>query len=183
MRLWKHPSPRPSPREERGEGAQAECQDGLSEIAGDAVLFPIVVAGGLGALAAELLRPRRRLAVDLSAARGRFGQRALGFRGELLHQCSVAQVRPASVSATRGITNLAKVGITSRLQIGDSSMPPTMTQAKGCCTCAPMPVEIAAGTSPMHADRPVMKICRMRVSPARTMASSRGRPSSKFLRM
>jgi len=78
---------------------------------------------------------------------------------------------------------LASVGIASRLQIGDSSMPPTTTQASGCCTCAPMPVEIAAGTRPMQAESPVMKICRMRVSPARMIASSRASPSSMFLRM
>jgi len=41
----------------------------------------------------------------------------------------------------------------------------------------------AAGTSPMQADRPVMKICRMRVWPARMIASSRGSPSLMFLRM
>jgi len=77
----------------------------------------------------------------------------------------------------------ASVGITSRLQIGDSNMPPTTTQASGCCTCAPMPVDSAAGTSPIQADRPVMKICRIRVSPARMIASSRSRPSAMFLRM
>ena len=65
-----------------------------------------------------------------------------------------------------GIHSRASAGITSRLQIGDSSMPPTMTQASGCCTCEPMPVESAAGTRPMQADKPVMKICRIRVSPA-----------------
>ena len=42
------------------------------------------------------------------------------------------------------------VGMMSRLQIGDRNIPPTITQASGCCTCAPMPVEIAAGTSPMQ---------------------------------
>ena len=44
-----------------------------------------------------------------------------------------------------GMISRATVGITSRLQIGDSSMPPTITQASGCCTCEPMPVESAAG--------------------------------------
>src|SRR6267142_4789244 len=62
--------------------------------------------------------------------------------------------RTTPVFSIAGIQNLASTGITSRLQIGDSSMPPTMTQASGCCTCEPIPVEIAAGTSPMHADRP-----------------------------
>ena len=73
---------------------------------------------------------------------------------------------------TVGMASRATIGITSRLQIGDSSMPPTITQASGCCTCEPMPVEIAAGTRPMQADKPVMKICRMRVWAASMMASS-----------
>ena len=84
--------------------------------------------------------------------------------------------RGATVLGTSGMKMRASVGIMSRLQIGDSNMPPTITQASGCCTCAPMPVEIAAGTRPMQADRPVMNICRMRVSPASMMASSRPMP-------
>jgi cobalt-zinc-cadmium resistance protein CzcA len=97
--------------------------------------------------------------------------------------CAVAGRPACSASARAGITMRASVGITSRLQMGDSNMPPTTTQASGCCTCAPMPVDSAAGTRPMQADRPVMKICRMRVSPARIIASSRCMPSARFLRM
>ena len=77
----------------------------------------------------------------------------------------------------------ASAGIMSRLQIGDRNMPPTITQASGCCTWAPIPVEIAAGTRLMLAERPVMNICRMRVWPARTMASSHPWPSSMLRRM
>ena len=85
--------------------------------------------------------------------------------------------------ATSGIISRATVGITSRLQIGDSSMPPTITQASGCCTCEPMPVESAAGTRPMQAEKPVMKTCRMRVSPAWMIAVSVPMPSSRSRRM
>src|SRR5258705_281714 len=46
-------------------------------------------------------------------------------------QCS-ATSRTSPVSLIVGIQNLAITGITSRLQIGDRSMPPTMTQASGC---------------------------------------------------
>ena len=77
----------------------------------------------------------------------------------------------------------AMVGITSRLQIGDSSMPPTITQASGCCTCEPMPVESAAGTRPMQADRPVMNTWRIRASPACRIAVSVPIPSSMSRRM
>ena len=82
-----------------------------------------------------------------------------------------------------GMHNLAITGITSKLQIGDNSMPPTITQASGCCTCEPIPVEIAAGTRPMQADKPVMKICRIRVSEARMIASSVPMPSSMSRRI
>ena len=58
------------------------------------------------------------------------------------------------------------VGITIRLQNGESSMPPTITQASGCCSCDPIPGETAAGTRPMQAESPVMKIWCMQVSPA-----------------
>ena len=47
----------------------------------------------------------------------------------------------------------------------------------------PIPVEIAAGTSPMHAEKPVMKICRIRVSAALMIAFSVPMPSSISRRM
>ena len=87
------------------------------------------------------------------------------------------------VPATSGIISRATVGITSRLQIGDSSMPPTITQASGCWTCEPMPVESAAGTRPMQAEKPVMKTCRIRASPAWMIAVSVPMPSSRSRRM
>src|SRR5262245_38978425 len=96
---------------------------------------------------------------------------------------SRARLRVAAVVLTAGMTRRAKVGITSRLHIGDSSIPPTMTQASGCCTCEPMPVDIAAGTRPIHAERPVMKIWRMRACAAPIMASSLPNPSSRRRRM
>jgi hypothetical protein len=42
--------------------------------------------------------------------------------------------------------------------------PPTITVASGRCVWAPMPVEMAAGTSPMQADRQVISTGRMRTS-------------------
>src|SRR5262249_45415487 len=90
---------------------------------------------------------------------------------------------PGLVPGMYGMNIRASVGMTRRLQIGDSSMPPTITQASGCCTCEPMPVEMAAGTRPMQAENPVMNTWRMRVSPALTMASSEPMPVSMLRRM
>jgi hypothetical protein len=39
---------------------------------------------------------------------------------------------------------------------GPTSMPPTITVASGRCTWLPIPVEIAAGSRPMHAERAVI---------------------------
>ena len=88
-----------------------------------------------------------------------------------------------SALLTSGMTSRAKLGITSRLQIGDSNIPPTITQASGCCTWAPMPVDTAAGTRPMQAENPVMKICRIRVSDAPMIASSLPNPWSRACRI
>ena len=76
----------------------------------------------------------------------------------------------------------ASVGIISRLHIGESSIPATTTVASGCCTCVPMPLDIAAGTRPRHADSAVMNTWRMRVLPADSAASSTLSPSWRFRR-
>ena len=60
----------------------------------------------------------------------------------------------AMVPGTSGMKIRASAGMIMRLQIGDRNMPPTITQASGCCTWAPMPVETAAGSRPMLAERP-----------------------------
>ena len=51
--------------------------------------------------------------------------------------------------------------ITSNMT-GPTSMPPTTTVASGRCTWLPMPVETAAGNSPMHAHSAVISIGRIR---------------------
>ena len=55
---------------------------------------------------------------------------------------------------------------------GPTSMPPTITVASGRCTWLPMPVEIAAGSRPMHAESAVISRGRMRVDAARYIAST-----------
>ena len=65
-----------------------------------------------------------------------------------------------SALLTSGMKSRAKLEITSRLQIGDSNIPPTITQASGCCTWAPKSGrhrrrnETDAGGKPGHEDLP-----------------------------
>jgi hypothetical protein len=54
--------------------------------------------------------------------------------------------------------------------IGPKNIPPTTTVASGRCTWLPMPVEIAAGSKPMQADRAVISIGRIRCEAAWNMA-------------
>src|SRR5215470_8911074 len=49
-------------------------------------------------------------------------------------------------------------GTTMSSMIGPNNIPPTMTVARGRCTWLPIPVEIAAGTRPIHAEKLVMSI-------------------------
>jgi hypothetical protein len=64
-------------------------------------------------------------------------------------------------------------GTTNKIKTGASSMPPTITVASGRCVSEPIPVESAAGNSPMHADMHIIKTGSMRTSAARSSASSR----------
>ena len=57
---------------------------------------------------------------------------------------------------------MRSAGTTTSNIIGPTSMPPTTTVASGRCTWLPIPVEIAAGSKPMHADNAVISIGRMR---------------------
>ena len=49
---------------------------------------------------------------------------------------------------------------------GPINMPPTTTVARGRCTWLPMPVEIAAGNSPIQAESAVINIGRILCSAA-----------------
>jgi hypothetical protein len=53
-----------------------------------------------------------------------------------------------------------------RRMIGPKNIPPTTTVASGRCTWLPMPVETAAGSKPMQADKAVISIGRIRCDAA-----------------
>jgi len=51
------------------------------------------------------------------------------------NHCSAIRHQPtAAFPGAWGVNILAKVGMTSKLQMGERSMPPTITQARGCWT-------------------------------------------------
>lgn len=50
-----------------------------------------------------------------------------------LRHCAANRHQPtAAFAGASGVNIRAKVGMTSRLQMGERSMPPTITQARGC---------------------------------------------------
>ena len=63
------------------------------------------------------------------------------------------------------------------------SKPPTMTMAKGFCESLPMPVEMAAGSSPMHATSAVIMMGRSRSTDASCVAATMPFPSIRNLLM
>src|SRR5205823_12891157 len=60
----------------------------------------------------------------------------------------------ASMSARSRLERniMQNAGTTTSSMIGPMNRPPTTTVARGRCTWLPIPVEIAAGNKPMHAD-------------------------------
>jgi hypothetical protein len=66
----------------------------------------------------------------------------------------------------RSRNSVCTAGTTMRRMIGPKNIPPTTTVASGRCTWLPMPVETAAGSKPMQADKAVISIGRIRCDAA-----------------
>ena len=62
--------------------------------------------------------------------------------------------------------SVCTAGTTTSKRSGPTSIPPTTTVARGRCTWLPIPVEIAAGSKPIQADKAVINIGRIRCEAA-----------------